>query len=85
MKDRVYADNPQSIEALRTNIRRIIGGIESQICKNVIEHLEKRINVYKRVRSAHLSNIILFMNELYSRTNYIEVNSINALLIPKKE
>ena len=40
------------------NTRRVIGEIEPQPCKNVIENLYKRIDVCKRSRGRHLSNII---------------------------
>ena len=30
VKDQIYADNPQSIETLKTNIRLVIGNIEPQ-------------------------------------------------------
>ncbi|KZC04047.1 hypothetical protein WN55_03832, partial [Dufourea novaeangliae] len=58
VKDQVNADNPQSIEALKTNIRRVIGEIEQQLCKNVIENFDKRIDVCKRGRNRHLFDII---------------------------
>ncbi|KZC03964.1 hypothetical protein WN55_01224 [Dufourea novaeangliae] len=58
VKDQVYADNPQSIEALKINIRRVIGEIGSQLCKNVIENFDRRINVCKRGRNGHLSDIL---------------------------
>ncbi|KZC04651.1 hypothetical protein WN55_00727, partial [Dufourea novaeangliae] len=40
VKHQVYADNPQSIEALKTNIRRVVGEIEPQLCKHVIENFD---------------------------------------------
>ncbi|KZC03798.1 hypothetical protein WN55_04255 [Dufourea novaeangliae] len=58
VKDQVYADNPQSIEALKTNIRRVIGEIEPQLCKNVIENFDKRIDVCKHGRGGHFSDIL---------------------------
>ncbi|KZC09143.1 hypothetical protein WN55_00743 [Dufourea novaeangliae] len=57
VKDQVYADDPQSIEAFKTNIRRVIGEIQSQLCKNIIENFDKRIDVCKRGRG-HLSDIL---------------------------
>ena len=58
VKDQVYVDNLQSIEALKTNIRREIDEIEPQLCGNVIGNLFKRILVYKSGCSEHLSKII---------------------------
>ena len=43
VKDQVYAVNLQSIDALKTNILRVIGKIKSQSPKTVIENFNKRI------------------------------------------
>ena len=48
VRDQVYLDNAQCIEAVKTTIRRVIGEIEPQLCKNVIENFDKGINVCKR-------------------------------------
>ncbi|KZC12785.1 hypothetical protein WN55_04308, partial [Dufourea novaeangliae] len=58
VKDQVYANNPQSIEVLKTNIRRVIGEIKPQLWKNVIENFDKRIDVYKRGPGGHLSDTL---------------------------
>ena len=58
VKDQVYTDISQSIEDLKTNIRCVIGEIEPQLWKNVIENIEERIDVCKRGRSGYLSDII---------------------------
>lgn len=58
VKDQVYADNPQTIEALKANIERVIGEIEPQLCQNVIENFDERIDVCKRARGGHLKDII---------------------------
>lgn len=36
LKDRVYLNKPETIEALKENIRREIIDIEPQICRNLI-------------------------------------------------
>ena len=50
VKDQAYADNPKSIEALTINIQRLSNEIEPQFCKNVIENVDKRIDIYKNDR-----------------------------------
>ena len=61
VKNRVYVDNAKSIEDLKTNIRRVIGEIESKLCKNVNENFDKRIDICKRGRGGHLSEIIFHL------------------------
>ncbi|KZC03963.1 hypothetical protein WN55_01223, partial [Dufourea novaeangliae] len=58
VKDQVYANNPQSIEALKINIRSVIDEIGSQLCKNVIENFDKKIDLCKRGRSGHLADTL---------------------------
>ena len=43
VKDKVYADTPQSIEELKEKIRAVIDEIEPQICENVMENFMKRM------------------------------------------
>ena len=38
VKDKVYADAPQSIKELKVEIRVVIDEIEPQMCENVIEN-----------------------------------------------
>ena len=53
------ADYSQSIEVLKTNIRRVVSEIEPQLlCKKIIEDFDKRIDVCKRGHDRHLSDII---------------------------
>ena len=42
VKDKVYADAPQSIQELEEKIRAIIDEIEPQMCENVMEIFIKR-------------------------------------------
>ena len=42
MKNKVYADAPQSIQELKEKIRAVIDEIETQICENVMENCMKR-------------------------------------------
>lgn len=38
VQNQVHADNPQTIDALKANIERIIPDIEPQLCRNVIAY-----------------------------------------------
>ena len=42
VKDKVYADAPQTIQEIKEKIRAIIDEIEPQMCENVIENFIKR-------------------------------------------
>lgn len=58
VKDRVYVNNPQTIDALKVEIERVIGEIEPHLCRHVIENLGKRFVVCKRSRGGHLADIV---------------------------
>ena len=55
---RTVPHDSQSIEALKTNIQRIIGEIELQLCKNLIKIFDKNIDVCKCGCGGHMSDII---------------------------
>ena len=57
----LHADNPQSIEALKTIIRRVICELEPQLWKNVIEKFDLRIGICKRGRGGHLPDAIFHL------------------------
>ena len=42
VKDKVYANPPQSIKKLKEKIRTVIDEIEPQMCENVMENVIKR-------------------------------------------
>ena len=58
MKDKVYADAPQSIQELKEKIRVVIDEIEPQMCENVMENFMKRAWSCKRSRGGHMNDII---------------------------
>ena len=58
MKDKVYADAPQSIQELKEKIRAVIDEIELQLCENVMENFIKREWSYKRSRGGHMNDIV---------------------------
>ena len=58
MKDKVYADAPQSIEELKEKICAFIDEIEPQICENVMEIFIKKAWSCKRSRGGHMNDIV---------------------------
>ena len=58
LKDKVYADAPQSIQELTEKIRAVIGEIELQLCENVMGNFIKREWSCKRRRGGHLNDIV---------------------------
>ena len=57
MKDKVYADAPQSTQELKERICAVIDEIEPQMCKNVMENFIKRAWSCKRSREGHMNDI----------------------------
>ena len=58
VKGEVYKSNPQTIPDLQAEIIRVIGGIEAELCQNVIRNFNKRITHCRDSRGAHLEDII---------------------------
>ena len=58
MKDKVYADAPQSIQELKEKIRAVVDEIEPQMCENVMENFMKRRWPCKRNRGGHINDIV---------------------------
>ena len=58
MKDKVYADDPQSIHELKEKIRAVIDEIEPQMCENVMENFIKRAWSFQRSREGHMNDIV---------------------------
>lgn len=57
-KGRVYANNPQTLEQLKANIREVMAEIEPEMCEKVIENYLKRIESCKKSRGGHLNDIV---------------------------
>ena len=58
VKDKVYVDDPQSIQELKEKIRAVIDEIEPQMWENVMENFIKRAWSCKRSRRGHVNNIV---------------------------
>lgn len=42
-KDRVYANNPQTLDQLKANIREVMSEILSKMCRNFIQNYLKKL------------------------------------------
>ncbi|CAK9806570.1 hypothetical protein ANTPLA_LOCUS4939 [Anthophora plagiata] len=58
LKSKVYASKPATIHDMKNNIRNEIDELNEQICQNVIENFDFRIDVCKRSRGGHLADIV---------------------------
>lgn len=57
----IYDNNPQTFQELKTNTACLIFEIKSLLCKNVIENVIKKINIYIHSRGGHLSDTIFHL------------------------
>lgn len=57
-KDCVYADNPQTIEHLKTNIRQVMAEIQPEMRAKVIENYLERIKTCHLARGGHLNDVV---------------------------
>ena len=58
VKDKVYADAPQSIEELKEKIRAVIDEIEPQMCENVMENFIQRAWSCERSHEGQMNDIV---------------------------
>ena len=58
VKDKCYADKPETIEALKDNIREAIGEIQLHTINNVLNNWSKRVGYCMASRGSHLNEII---------------------------
>ena len=58
VKDKIYADAPQSIQELKEKIRAFIDKIEPQMCGNVMKNFIKRAWSYQCSRRDHMNDIV---------------------------
>ncbi|GFT70242.1 putative transposable element [Trichonephila clavipes] len=61
VKSLVYADNPQTLDHLEANIRRVIADIRPQMLEKVIENWTSRLDYIRASRSSHMPEIIFKM------------------------
>ena len=58
IKDKYYANHPETIEALKHEIEIAIHGIEAQTIENVLKTWVDRIGHCKASCSSHLNNVV---------------------------
>ncbi|KOC63842.1 hypothetical protein WH47_01172 [Habropoda laboriosa] len=59
LKSKVYANNPKTIDELKSNITAAINEIEFQLCENAMENWVKRNGLMKeKNRGGHLNDIV---------------------------
>ena len=58
IKDKCYADKPDTIDALKDNIREAIGEIQLHTIDNVLENWTDRVGYCLASRGCHLNEII---------------------------
>ena len=59
VKDKYYADKPETIDALKDNIRETICEIQLHIIDNVLKNWIDRVGYCMASRGNHLNEIIL--------------------------
>ncbi|CAI6355943.1 unnamed protein product [Macrosiphum euphorbiae] len=58
LKSQVYANKPQTIDALKVNIINTIKQIQPDLCNKVTENWTTRIRATKQSRGGHLNDVI---------------------------
>lgn len=58
VKEKVYANKPETVEHLKEEIRRVIGEIQKHLCENVIQNFNNRITLCHRFRGGHLPDVV---------------------------
>ena len=58
VKDKFYADKPETIDALKDNIREAIGEIQLHIIANVLKNWIERVSYCMVIPGSHLNEII---------------------------
>ena len=58
VKDKCYANHPETIEALKHEIEVVIHGIETQTIENVLKNWVDRMGYRKASRGSHLNDVV---------------------------
>ena len=71
VKDKCYTDKPDTIDALKDNIREAIDEIQLHTIDNVLKNLTYRVGYCMASRSSYLNEIIFHyeLEELYFQIN----------------
>ena len=60
VKEKCYADKPETIDALKDNIREAIGEIQLHTIDNVLKNWIDRVGYCMASRGSHLNEIIFY-------------------------
>ena len=60
VKDKCYADKPETIDALKDNIREAIGEIQLHTIDNMLKNWTDRVGYCMASRGSHLNEIIFY-------------------------
>ena len=58
LKSKVYANKPTTVQQLKDEIRRHIGEIADELCRDVIKNFDHRVEVCCRSLGRHLGDIV---------------------------
>lgn len=58
VKSRAYANKPETIPELKSEIQRVIGEIQPHLCEKVMENFMKRVMACHQSRGGHLTDIL---------------------------
>ena len=70
VEDKCYADKPETIDALKNNIREAIGETQLHTIDNVLKNLTDRVGYCMASRGSHLNEIIF---HYYSEGLYFQI------------
>ena len=62
VNDKCYADKPETTEALKHNIREVIGKIQLHTIDNMLKNWTDRISYRMASRNSHLNKIVFHLN-----------------------
>ena len=62
VKDKCYADKPETIEALKDNIREAIGEIQLHTIDNVLKNWTDRVGFFRRAEAAIWMKLFSIIN-----------------------
>lgn len=58
LKDKVYCNNPKTIDDLKENIKKEIFGVDQDMMKRVIKGFERRLHAVVEAQGAHIENYL---------------------------
>ena len=71
LKSKVYANKPTTVQQLKDEIRRHIGEIADELCRDVIKNFDHRVEVCRRSLGGHLG-ILYFIHNCQESDDMIQ-------------